>query len=118
LFVAGATEEPLADTRPPPHKHHLDKRAPELRGALLGPDDQLYSTSDLAELLGVSTQFLEIARHRAFGPRYIKLSPRRIRYRKSDVAAWLEARMHASTREYHTGAGHNGGRRRKLIDAA
>jgi predicted DNA-binding transcriptional regulator AlpA len=87
-------------------RFHLDRRAADLadRGAEAGSPDDLLSTSDVAEWLGVSTQFLEIGRHAGYGPRFCRLSPRRCRYLRSDVLAWLSERKHAATREYDTGA--------------
>jgi hypothetical protein len=88
----------------PPQSHHLDRRAHELAERLAATDEELlYSTAELAEILHVSSQFLEIGRHRGFGPPFIRLSPRRIRYRSSDLIRWLEERKHASTAEYAGG---------------
>ena len=82
-------------------KHHIDKRAPDLIGANTGgDDDELLSTGEVAAWLKVSTQFLEIGRHKGYGPRFIRLSARRVRYRRDDVRAWLLARAHAVTAEY------------------
>ena len=84
-----------------PRRHHLDRRADALAecGAT-GPVDDLLSTTEVAVWLGISPQFLEIGRHRGYGPRYVRLSPRRVRYRRADVLAWLRQRTHAATREY------------------
>jgi len=43
---------------------------------------------------------LETGRSRGWGPPYIKLSPRRVRYRRGDVKAWLADRAHRCTAEY------------------
>ncbi len=59
-------------------------------------------TKEVAEWLGVSVQFLEIGRHRGYGPRFVRLGPRKIVYRRADVLHWLGTRTHASTREYVT----------------
>jgi predicted DNA-binding transcriptional regulator AlpA len=80
-------------------RHHLDRRAPELIEQGTGDADDLLTTSEVAEWLGVSVQWAEIARHKSLGPRWISLSTRRIRYRRSDVVAWLESRTRQSTRE-------------------
>jgi predicted DNA-binding transcriptional regulator AlpA len=85
------------------NKHHLDKRADKLAVATSDPDDQLMSTRDVALWLEVSDQFLEIGRHKGYGPRFIRLGPRRIRYCRSDVLAWLRTRTHKSTAEYAAG---------------
>ena len=83
-----------------PRAHHIDRRAQRLAAEIDGHDDTLVSTRELAEHLGISTQFLEIARHRGYGPAFARLSPRRIRYRLGDVRAWLRSRMHRATAEY------------------
>ena len=46
---------------------HIDKRAEKLLTADYN-DDDLLTTRELATALGVSVQFLEIARHRGTGP--------------------------------------------------
>jgi hypothetical protein len=73
----------------------------------------LLATDEVAALLCYSIQWVEIARHRGFGPPFIRLSPRRVRYLRSDVIAWLKTRRHASTAEYET----TGGRPRKVAEA-
>ena len=91
-------------TLSPPKKHHIDKRAPDLIGHDAEVDeDELLSTGEVAAWLKVSTQFLEIGRLKGYGPKFIRLSARRIRYRRDDVRAWLLARAHAATSEYDTG---------------
>jgi predicted DNA-binding transcriptional regulator AlpA len=107
---------------PVPNKHQIDRRAGELIKQLndttADPDqlcnantdpDQLLDTKATAKLLAMSTEWVELGRHYGYGPRYLKLSPRRIRYRRSDILSWLNERAHASTREYAT----TGGRPRK-----
>jgi predicted DNA-binding transcriptional regulator AlpA len=84
-------------------RHHLDRRAHAL---VLeeGSDDDLLNTQEVAAWLGTSIQFLEIGRHQGYGPRYVKISQRLVRYRRGEVRAWLTKRTHASTAEYATGA--------------
>ena len=85
-----------------PRRHHLDRRASDLAaaGAAAGDPDDLLTTSEVAEWLGLSTPWLEIGRCKDYGPRYVRLSPRRVRYRRADVLAWLADRTHANTAEY------------------
>jgi predicted DNA-binding transcriptional regulator AlpA len=86
----------MADT-----KHHLDKRAQEILAFLEDRNSQeLIDTRELAEYLGVSTQWAEIARHEGKGPKWLPLSTRQIRYRVSEVRAWLDSRVCAHTAEY------------------
>ena len=78
-----------------PKSHHLDCRA----GRLLadgtdGPPEQLFTTKQLASWLGVSMGFLEIGRCRGYGPRFVRVSSNRVRYRRVDVVAWLHERMY------------------------
>ncbi len=81
-------------------RHHLDRRAADIAAAGNGPPDELIDSKELARWLGVSKQWVEIARHRGWGPKFVRLGPRRIRYRRIDVLAWLETRRHQSTAEY------------------
>jgi predicted DNA-binding transcriptional regulator AlpA len=84
-----------------PQKLHIDKRADALLATSSGRDeDDLLSTIEVAAWLGVSTQWLEIARLRGFGPPFTKLGPRTLRYYRKDVLAWLRERAHRSTSEY------------------
>lgn len=90
-----------------PRRHHLDRRADDLahKGAEAGAPNDLLSTSEVAEWMGVSTQWLEIGRSRGYGPKYCRSSARRIRYLRSSVLAFLAEREHARTTEYDAGTG-------------
>jgi predicted DNA-binding transcriptional regulator AlpA len=81
-------------------KHHIDKRADRIAGADIGADDELLSTKQVADWLGVSVQWVEIGRSKNYGPRFEKISARCVRYRRGDVLQWLKARSYASTAEY------------------
>ncbi|MBK7362182.1 MAG: DNA-binding protein [Micavibrio sp.] len=59
----------------------------------------------MAKLLGVSTQWLEIGRVHGYGPPFIKLTPRMVRYRIGDVKKWLADRVYHSTSEYNSNSG-------------
>lgn len=78
------------------NKENLSNRLPD-------NGDQLICTKKMAKLLGVSTQWLEIGRVHGYGPPFLKLSNRMIRYRVSDVREWLDKRSHGSTSEYTGG---------------
>jgi hypothetical protein len=74
-------------------RHHLDRRAAKLvadSAAANSPD--MLRTRDVADWLGVSTQWLEIGRIKGYGPPYVRFSPRNIRYSRKDVVAWLKKR--------------------------
>lgn len=90
-------------------KHHLDGRADRLiaEGAEGHPDD-LLPTSQTAIWLGTSTQWLEIGRSRGYGPKFVRVSPRKVRYRRRDVLDWLRERTYASTSEYDHDPGSDG----------
>lgn len=65
--------------------------------------DELLSNEQVAAILGVKPNTLEIWRCKGKGPAFIKLgthpsSP--IRYQRSRVTAWIEANLHASTSSY------------------
>lgn len=77
-------------TKPPPTRHHLDRRAGQL-AACDGPGDQLISTKQLADWLGMSVQWCEAARKRGEGPPFARYGAR-IRYRRDAVRAWLMER--------------------------
>jgi predicted DNA-binding transcriptional regulator AlpA len=52
----------------------------------------LLSERDVSRWLGISEPTLFRHRRDGTGPRFIRLSERRVAYRKSDVEAWLAAR--------------------------
>jgi hypothetical protein len=88
-----------------PGRHHLDRRAVELiEAANVGTDDELLTTPRTAVWLGVSPQWLEIGRSRGWGPPFLKLSPRRVRYHRGAVKRWLQERSYRCTAEYETPA--------------
>ena len=77
-----------------PSRHHLDKRAEKLV-AEPGDDDDLLKTRELAAWLGTSEQWLEIGRIAGYGPPFLKITPRMIRYRRGAVRRWLRTRAGA-----------------------
>jgi hypothetical protein len=87
-----------------PKSHHIDRRAHNIVAANVGAGDELLDTNATAAWLGVSMQFLEIGRSKGYGPKFTKISPRCVRYRRGDVLRWLRARTHQSTAEYGRGA--------------
>jgi hypothetical protein len=93
-------------------RHHLDRRALDLiEAANEGTDDELLSTPRTAVWLGVSPEWLEIGRSRGWGPPYLRLSPRRVRYRRGDVKRWLQERLYRATAEYADPAAPRSGRK-------
>jgi predicted DNA-binding transcriptional regulator AlpA len=63
---------------------------PELEGALL-------TTAESAYLLGLSKRSLEALRVRGGGPVFVVLGRRAVRYRRSDIVAWVDERRYSST---------------------
>lgn len=81
-------------------RHNLDRSAADLAASADGSPDDLLTSSDVAEWLGMSVSWLEIGRHKGYGPRFTRLSHSRVRYRRSDVLEWLDKRKHQCTSEY------------------
>ena len=62
------------------------------------PDvDQLVRQEQAAALLSVSPRCMENWRHRGEGPKFVRVSGRCIRYRKSDLTLFIEERLRTST---------------------
>ena len=59
---------------------------------------EILNTTQLAKFLGVSTQYLEIARLKGNGPPFSRVG-RLVRYRRATIDAWLEAHEVRSTSE-------------------
>jgi hypothetical protein len=81
---------------------HIDKRAERLLSEHVseGPDDETLTTRQVSDWLGVSEQWLEIARGRGTGPRFVQYANRIVKYCRQDVRAWLRKRVHQRTSEY------------------
>lgn len=60
------------------------------------PNRNLLNETKAAEYLGISIRTLQAWRVRGNGPVFVKLG-RAVRYRPSDLNAWVDARMAAST---------------------
>ena len=62
--------------------------------------DDLLDQRQAATRLGLpSARTLEAWRRRGYGPRFLRLSPRLVRYRTSDIDRRLEARVVGAQRE-------------------
>ena len=66
-------------------------------------DGKLCTPSEAAEMLGVAPQTLAHWRVRGTSPKYIVLNARCLRYRLSDIQAWLNDRAQESTAENERG---------------
>jgi len=58
----------------------------------MSDNEILLTTIQAAQFLNRPARALEAARYRGEGPRYVRLSRSCVRYRKSDLIAWLDAR--------------------------
>jgi len=81
--------------------HHLDRRADDLaQWVAEGDPDDLLKPKIVERLVGVSGATLENWRARSkkrkgteeIGPPFVRLGPRQIRYRRSELVAWLRSR--------------------------
>ena len=81
---------------------HIDKRAQRLLAEPIsdGSDDELLTTKQVAEWFLCSEQWLEIGRTKGYGPPFITLANRMVRYQRGGCREYLAARMHNSTKEY------------------
>lgn len=59
--------------------------------------EKLLKPESVAEITGLTEQALAQMRYRGTGPIYRALSARTIRYRESDVLAWIEASARTQT---------------------
>ena len=62
-------------------------------------DDSLILLTErqAAQLLGFTPRALQAWRRTGAGPRYIFISARAVRYRRSDLSTWIDARVRKST---------------------
>ncbi|MGP5598979.1 helix-turn-helix transcriptional regulator [Glutamicibacter arilaitensis] len=54
------------------------------------PTEILSTPAQLSERFGMTTGALAQMRYKGSGPKFIKLGGRQIRYRESDIQAWLD----------------------------
>lgn len=71
---------------------HLDRRVDQIVAASDGDGDELLTSGQLAEWLAVSLQWVEISRAKGYGPPFIRVGARLVRYRRSAVLNWLDGR--------------------------
>ena len=60
----------------------------------------LFTTKQAAQILGVSIAFLERDRWARARVPFVKIGSRAVRYRHSDLLAYIESCTHYSTSEY------------------
>ncbi len=66
------------------------KRITKPKGHNMKDQDCLLTTSQVAKLLGLAPYTISKFRMKKTGPKYLQLGINTIRYRKSDVMAWLD----------------------------
>lgn len=59
--------------------------------------ERLLSPQEVSDWTGLTTGNLAQLRYAGGGPKYLAPTPRTIRYRESDVQAWLDASERTST---------------------
>jgi predicted DNA-binding transcriptional regulator AlpA len=75
-------------------------RAAGVRHTTKFDDDDLLTTEQVAEWFGLSTQWVEVGRHKGYGPPFTRISGNCIRYQRAAVREWLGQRSHVCTKEY------------------
>jgi len=63
-------------------------------------DEIFYTEESTARWLGLSQRTLQKWRARGCGPKFVRVSQRCIRYRRSDLLIWAQKHIHGSTSEY------------------
>jgi predicted DNA-binding transcriptional regulator AlpA len=100
-----ATVGRVCETRrpdlPEPHMTTISNGA----GATPALHDPLLTPAQAAEAVSLSEQTLRIARIRGNGPKFVKLGAS-VRYRLSDLEAWIASRVVGSTAEVPTDMRH------------
>jgi predicted DNA-binding transcriptional regulator AlpA len=82
-------------------RHHLDRRADAIAAVDSdADDDELLTTREVAKWFGVSEEWVEIGRSKSYGPKFVRVGPHLIRYRRSECREYLKSRTYASTAEY------------------
>lgn len=61
-------------------------------------DTENVNTAYVSDWTGIPVATLRWWRHKGIGPKSFKLGPRKVMYRKQDVADWMEAQYQATDR--------------------
>lgn len=59
--------------------------------------DKLLTIDEVCDRLSVSRGALAQLRYEGTGPKFIKLTAKAVRYRESDIEAWLDGRVRSKT---------------------
>jgi predicted DNA-binding transcriptional regulator AlpA len=90
--------KPKPSGKPSPKNFHIDKRAAMISAADVGDDDEMLTTKQVAQLLGVSEVWLKKRRADNTGPPCEKISARCVRYPRSGLRPWREKRDRVARR--------------------
>ena len=64
------------------------------------PSPLLLTETEAANILGFSIRTLQKWRSQGGGPRFVRVSARAIRYRRTDLDQWIESRLRLSTSDH------------------
>ncbi len=70
---------------------NTSKKSPDQND--FGDRRRLLTRGEVAETFGLSHRWLEVAACRGEGPPMVRITARMIRYRASDVEAWISSRV-------------------------
>lgn len=62
--------------------------------------EALLNPAAAAKALSISIKTLEAMRLRGNGPKWVRVSSRRVAYRPADIREWVDGRVYSSTSEY------------------
>jgi excisionase family DNA binding protein len=65
--------------------------------AVINPPEPLLTEEQAAEYLQLSQRALQSWRTRGNGPRYVKISGRAVRYRRTDLDQWIVGKLRTRT---------------------
>ena len=74
-----------------------------MRTELNSVENALITEAAAADYLGISIRTIQAWRMRGGGPIFVKLG-KSVRYRPSDIQAWIEAHLASSTSEVEAGS--------------
>lgn len=66
--------------------------------------EALLNPTAAAKALSISIKTLEAMRLRGNGPKWVRVSSRRVAYRPADIREWVDGRVYSSTSEYNRAA--------------
>ncbi len=58
---------------------------------------ELINEAEAAKFLNLTARTIQGYRYKGGGPRYVRISPRCVKYRRIDCRDWVEVRMRTST---------------------